>query len=116
MSAPGAVMTARSPAGAEVWRWHAPAGDTAEVLGAQAGLVHLLTAKGRELVTIDAATGHERSRFVLTYDIDRTDWSVGHVQAAGGYVAVERLASPPDPEEPDPQYYFSVLTIIIAAT
>jgi hypothetical protein len=86
------------------------------VLAAQPGVVHLLTARGRELVTLEAATGAQRSRFVLTYDIDRVDWSVGHVHAAGGYVAVERLATPPDPDEPDPQFYFSVLTVIIAAT
>lgn len=126
ISAPGTELTARSPVtGAEVWRWAAPAGDSVQVLGAEpaggepapvnGGVVHLLTGR-RELVTLDAASGIERSRFVMAYRTEHeVGWAVGAVRAADGFVAVERLAVPPVPEGDD-AYYFSELTVLVAAT
>jgi outer membrane protein assembly factor BamB len=107
--------------GAEVWRWVAPAGDQVQVLAAQAGVVHLLTGtrelyEGRELVTVDAATGGVRSRFGYAWPGERTTWAVGLVQASAGFVAAERLRVPVHPDAADPEYYFTVDTVIIAAT
>jgi outer membrane protein assembly factor BamB len=128
ISAPGTELTARSPVtGTEAWRWTAPAGDTVQVLGAEpaggaatsvgggTGVVHLLTGR-RELITLDADSGVERSRFVLAYRTEKeVGWAVGAVRVADGFVAVERLAVPPVPEGDD-AYYFSELTVLVAAT
>jgi hypothetical protein len=113
---PGTAVVARSPeTGAQVWRWAAPPGDTVTVLAAQPGAVHLLTG-GRELVTVDPATGVPRSRFVLNRPKDSPAWTAGAVQAGTGFVAVERLRTPPDPAAEDVDYYYSASTVIIAAT
>lgn len=113
-SAAGSEIVARDPVtGAEVWRRPAPAGT--QLLAAQPGMVHLLTG-ARELITLDAATGVPRSAFPLARPGEQITWAAGSVQAADGFVAVERLRSPPDPDADDADYYFAADTVILAAT
>ncbi|GIG85278.1 outer membrane protein assembly factor BamB family protein [Plantactinospora endophytica] len=97
----------------ELWRWS----DTgpARLIAAQPGRVHLRTAGG-DLVTLDAATGAERSRFPFTYGRDSTTWSPGFAYAASGFVAVERLAEPVDPTAGDDRYYLAAQPVILAGT
>jgi outer membrane protein assembly factor BamB len=103
--------------GRELWRWtdHPPATHTrpaaqhsaplvTEVIAAQDGVVHLLTPE-RDLITLDAATGAQRSRFSLV-TTDTRAFAVGHVYAAGGFVFIERLRTSAQPRDADPAYYF----------
>jgi outer membrane protein assembly factor BamB len=100
--------------GAELWRWRGS--GTAEVLAVQPGAVHLLTS-AREIVTLDPATGAEKSRFVLAYGRERIDWVPGQVRAGDGFVAVERLMKPvPDETDDAEEAYFSTLPVILART
>lgn len=108
------VAVGRSAAtGAELWR---SAGlGTARVLAGQPGRVHLLT-EANELVTLDPATGTQMSRFLLNVGSDGTGWAPGAVAAADGYVAVERLRKPVDPDGDDQRYYYTGEAVILAAT
>jgi outer membrane protein assembly factor BamB len=110
----GAVVGVAARSGAERWR-RPPPGPGASVLAAQPGRVHLLTA-ARDLVTLDAATGAERSRTRYTYFAEKTDWVPGYAYAADGVVATERLRAPADPAEDDARYYFDAQPVILAAT
>lgn len=103
-------VVARSvPNNTEIWRWRGKP-NIAELLPMETGAVHFLTAD-RQLVTLDAASGRERSRFVLAYGRERTHWVPGHVAVRDGFVTVERMAPTGGPED-----YFSVVPIIIART
>lgn len=109
------VVIGQSRGGTEMWRWRVETSNTnntnsAELLATQPGAVHLLT-EDRQLVTLDPATGHERSRFVLAYGRERTKWVLGHVAARDGYVVVERMAAPAGSDD-----YFSVTPVILART
>ncbi|ROT28072.1 PQQ-binding-like beta-propeller repeat protein [Micromonospora sp. HM5-17] len=104
--------------GARRWRW---TGGRARVLAVQPGRVHLRTeaAPGGgagDLVTLETATGAERSRFPFTYGRDSTTWAPGFAYAASGFVAVERLAEPVDPTDDDRGYYLGDQPVILAAT
>jgi outer membrane protein assembly factor BamB len=107
-------MVARSLRdGAEVWRWR---GDgTSEVLGAQSGSVHLLT-ENCDLVTLDPATGREKSRFRLAYAREGIDWQPGLVQAGEGFIAVERLVKTKKADADEADEYFGALPVILART
>jgi hypothetical protein len=118
VSAPGPVLVATSAlTGAELWRQAARPGDTVQVLGGGDGVVHLLTG-ARDLVTVDAVTGAERSRFAFRFETEkRADWAVGAVHVAGPWVAVERLATSSPAAAPDtPEHYWAELTVLIAVT
>ncbi|WP_326549811.1 outer membrane protein assembly factor BamB family protein [Micromonospora sp. NBC_01813] len=110
--------------GEQAWQWPVPAptvtpgpetaGD--RLLAVQPGRVHMLTAT-RELITLDATTGAELSRFVLIMPSERmTDWAPGYVYTQGGFVAVERLRLPVDPDADDGGYYWIQETVIVAGT
>lgn len=105
----GEVVARSARDNAEIWRWR---GNTniAELLPVETSAVHLLT-EDRQLVTLDVASGRERSRFVLAYGRERTHWVPGHVAVRDGFVTVERMAPAAGPED-----YFSVVPIIIART
>jgi outer membrane protein assembly factor BamB len=105
----GEVVARSARDNTEIWRWR---GNTniVEQLPVETGAVHLLTGD-RQLVTLDPATGRERSRFVLAYGRERTHWVPGHVAVRDGFVTVERMAPSGGPED-----YFSVVPIIIART
>ncbi|MEQ4302719.1 PQQ-binding-like beta-propeller repeat protein [Plantactinospora sp. B6F1] len=110
----GTGLLARSVrTGAELWRW-SEAGQ-ARLIATQPGRVHLRTAGG-DLVTLDSATGAERSRFPFTYGRDSTSWTPGFAYAASGFVAVERLAEPVDPAAGDDRYYLAAQPVILAGT
>jgi hypothetical protein len=89
--------------------------DPARVLAVEPGAVHLLTST-KDLVTLDAASGREQSRFRCTYGLDRTDWVPGYAYAADRLVAVERLAPPGDPEARDDAYYRFAEPVLLAGT
>ncbi|BCB80298.1 hypothetical protein Pflav_067080 [Phytohabitans flavus] len=102
--------------GAEVWRWR---GDgSSQLLGAQSGSVHVLT-ENCDLVTLDPATGREKSRFLLAYLREGIDWEPGLVRAGDGFVAVERLVKPENGEADEADgadEYFGALPVILART
>ena len=98
-------------AGTERWRFPGPA----RILAVQPGRVHLRTDTG-DLVTVDAESGAERSRFPLTQGRDSTTWSPGFAYAADGFLAVERLAEPVEPAADDSRYYLAAQPVILAAT
>ncbi|WP_433648742.1 PQQ-binding-like beta-propeller repeat protein [Micromonospora zamorensis] len=108
------VAVGRSAAtGTELWRSEGL--GAARVLAAQPGRVHLLT-EANDLVTLDPATGAQLSRFLLNVGSDGTGWAPGAVAAADGYVAVERLRKPVDPDGDDRRYYYTGEAVILAAT
>ncbi|WFE22259.1 PQQ-binding-like beta-propeller repeat protein [Solwaraspora sp. WMMD937] len=93
-----------------------PGGTGNRLLAVQPGRAHLLTAT-RELITLDAATGAELSSFVLILLSElSTDWAPGYVYAQDGFVAVERLRLPVDPDADDGRYYRLQEAVIIART
>ncbi|MET7668417.1 PQQ-binding-like beta-propeller repeat protein [Micromonospora luteifusca] len=109
----GVAVGRSARTGTELWR-SADLG-TARVLAAQPGRVHLLT-EANDLVTLDPATGTQLSRFSLKAGRDGTGWAPGAVAAEGGYVAVERLRRPVDPDGDDKRYFLTAETVILAAT
>jgi hypothetical protein len=99
--------------GAELWR---SAGlGPARVLATQPGRVHLLT-EANDLVTLDPVSGRLLSRSTLNVGSDGTGWTPGAVWAEAGYVAVERLREPVDPNGDDRRYYLTSEAVILAAT
>jgi hypothetical protein len=119
LDAPGSTVAAGVPltvTGPRVtapgWHWTDPAGGRIQVLGGAKGKVYLLTA-GRRLVTVDAATGVAKSSFALAVGPENTKWRPGRWQTTGSYVAVERLN---DPNPASVHHYFTVDTVVIAAT
>ncbi|MEW2375944.1 PQQ-binding-like beta-propeller repeat protein [Micromonospora sp. NPDC047812] len=99
--------------GAELWR--RPDLPQARLLAVQPDRVHLLT-ETNDLVTLDPATGAQRSFFALNVGSDGTGWAPGAAYAAGGFVAVERLRKPVDPTADDQRYYLTSEPLVLAAT
>ncbi|MDG4761628.1 PQQ-binding-like beta-propeller repeat protein [Micromonospora sp. WMMD710] len=109
----GVAVGRSARTGAELWRFGGL--GPARVLAVQAGRVHLLT-EANELVTLDPVTGAQLSRFTLNVGSDGTGWAPGAVAATDGYVAVERLREPVDPDGDDQRYYLTAEALILAAT
>ncbi|MGK5743184.1 outer membrane protein assembly factor BamB family protein [Micromonospora sp. URMC 103] len=108
------VLVGRSArTGDEVWR--RPDLGSGRVIAVQPGRVHLLT-DANDLVTLDPATGADRSRFTLTVGQDGTGYVPGAAYAADGYLAVERLRKPVDPDADDQRYYLTSEPLVLAAT
>ncbi|MGW4500132.1 outer membrane protein assembly factor BamB family protein [Micromonospora sp. NPDC004336] len=99
--------------GAELWR--RPDLPGARLLAVQPDRVHLLT-ETNDLVTLDPATGAQRSFFALNAGSDGVGWAPGAAYAADGFVAVERLREPVDPAGDDQRYYLTSEPVILAAT
>jgi outer membrane protein assembly factor BamB len=99
--------------GAPLWTWP----GRGEVVAVEPGAVHVLS-DARELVTLDAATGAELSRFPLTYPREPADldWRPGHVYARHRFVAVERLSPDAVDGVPDGEYYATDLPVLLAGT
>ncbi|KKJ98035.1 PQQ-binding-like beta-propeller repeat protein [Micromonospora sp. HK10] len=109
----GGVTGRSARSGAPRWR-RADLG-AARILAVEPGRVHLLT-EGRDLVTIDPATGAERSRFLLNVGRDGLGWVPGRAYAAGGYLAVERLRERAGPGDDDQGYFLTAESVLLAAT
>jgi outer membrane protein assembly factor BamB len=110
----GDGVTGRSArTGKELWR--RPPGGYIRVLAVQRDRVHLLT-NSQELVTLDASSGTELSRFVLDHNDEGIGWSPGWAYARDGYVALERLTRPVRPEAKDRAYYVTSEPVIFAGT
>ncbi|WP_341717915.1 PQQ-binding-like beta-propeller repeat protein [Micromonospora sp. FIMYZ51] len=110
--ADGELVGRAVPDGVERWRVAVGLG---RLVAVQTGRVHLLTEEN-ELVTVDPSTGGQLSRFVLNVGSDGTGWTPGLAYAADGYVVVERLRRPVDPDGDEQRYYFTSEPLIIAAT
>ncbi|MFY1578947.1 PQQ-binding-like beta-propeller repeat protein [Verrucosispora sp. WMMD703] len=110
--AEGVLVGRTVPGGEERWRVEVGPG---RVIAVQPGRVHVLT-EANELVTLDPATGARSSSFVLDIGSDGTGWAPGDAYAADGYVVVERLRRPVDPDADDQRYYLTAESLIIAAT
>ncbi|MFI7578477.1 PQQ-binding-like beta-propeller repeat protein [Micromonospora sp. NPDC049497] len=109
----GALVGRSARTGAELWR-RSGLGQ-ARVVAVQPGRVHVLT-PANDLLTVDPATGTQRSWFVLNIGSDGVGWAPGAVHAADGFVAVERLRKPVDPEGDDRLYFYNSEPVILAAT
>jgi hypothetical protein len=119
LDAPGSTVVAGMPltvtgptVAAAGWRWTDPSGAPVQVLGGDNGKVYLLTAV-RRLVIVDAATGVARASFALAVGTETTNWTPGSWQTTDSHVAVERLD---DPDPASVHHYFTVETVVIAAT
>ncbi|RLP92778.1 PQQ-binding-like beta-propeller repeat protein [Micromonospora sp. CV4] len=109
----GVAVGRSARSGAELWRVGGM--GPARVLAVQPGRVHLLT-DANDLVTLDPVTGTQLSRFSLNVGRDGTGWAPGAVAASDGYVAVERLREPVDPDGDDQRYYLTAEALVLAAT
>jgi hypothetical protein len=108
-SSGGAVVASR--AGRPAWRWP----GEAQVLGARADKVVLLTPDDR-LVTLDARTGVQRAAFPLYVKDERVaPWKPNLWQLADGYVAIERLRPGATTNPDEPNHYYTIDPVIIAA-
>ncbi|MDG4806582.1 PQQ-binding-like beta-propeller repeat protein [Micromonospora sp. WMMD1120] len=110
----GTAVGRSARSGTELWRFGG-LGPAARVLAAQPGRVHLLT-QDNDLVTLDPATGTQLSRFRMNVGSDGTGWSPGAVATGDGYVAVERLRRPVDPDAEDLRYFLSSEPVILAVS
>ncbi|MGW0431948.1 outer membrane protein assembly factor BamB family protein [Micromonospora sp. NPDC003197] len=110
---PGGVVARSARDDVQVWRRDDP--GTSRILAAQPGRIHLRNEAG-ELVNLDSATGRELSRFPLTEGKQSIDWEPGYGYAAAGFLAVERLARPVDPDADDDRYYMNIETVLFAGT
>ena len=79
------------------------------------GRLHVLTL-ANDLLTMDPATGTQRSWFALNIGSDGVGWAPGEVHAADGFVAVERLRRPVNAEGDDRLYFYNSEPVILAAT
>ncbi|SCL14687.1 PQQ-binding-like beta-propeller repeat protein [Micromonospora inyonensis] len=113
VSADGVVTGRSALTGDELWR-RADLGPGTRVVAAQPGRVHLLTAE-KDLVTLDPASGAERSRFRFTIGRDGTGWTPGLGWAADGYLALERLRTPVEEGAGDQRYYAMAEPVVLAA-
>ncbi|MEU4566412.1 PQQ-binding-like beta-propeller repeat protein [Micromonospora sp. NPDC023956] len=113
VSAEGVVTGRSALTGDELWR-RADLGPGTRVVAAQPGRVHLLTGE-KDLVTLDPASGAERSRFRFTVGRDGTGWTPGLSWAADGYLALERLRTPVDGSAGDQRYYAMAEPVVLAA-
>ncbi|MCM0674492.1 PQQ-binding-like beta-propeller repeat protein [Micromonospora phytophila] len=109
----GELVGRSARTGVELWRRSDL--SSARVLAVQPGRVHLLTAYN-DLVTLEPATGVQRSWFALNAGSDGVGWAPGAAYAAHGFVAVERLRKPVDPNGDDQRYYLTSEPVILAAT
>ncbi|MEU6078045.1 PQQ-binding-like beta-propeller repeat protein [Micromonospora sp. NPDC047074] len=109
----GAAVGRAPRTGAELWRRSGL--SQARLVAVQADRVHLLTGTN-DLVTLDPATGAQRSWFALNAGSDGIGWAPGAAYAADGFVAVERLRKPVDPTGDDQRYYLTSEPVIFAAT
>ncbi|MCW3813068.1 PQQ-like beta-propeller repeat protein [Micromonospora sp. DR5-3] len=110
----GGVLTGRSArTGAELWR--RPDLGPVRILAVQPGRVHLLTERN-DLVTLDPATGAERSRFPMDIGRDGTGWVPGRAYAGDGYVAVERVRERAGPDDDDQAYFLMPEAVLLAAS
>lgn len=107
----GVVSGRSARTGKQVWRRDDL--GVSPIIAVQPGRVHLLT-EANDLVTLDPSSGAERSRFPLTVGRDGTGWAAGSAYAADGYLAVERLKEPADPD--DRGYYLTAEPVVLAAT
>ncbi|SBT48809.1 outer membrane protein assembly factor BamB family protein [Micromonospora auratinigra] len=108
------VVTARSArTGEELWR-RADLGPV-RIIAAEPGRVHLLTDR-RDLITLDPATGAQRSRFTLDVGRDGIGWQPGRAYAAGGYLAVERARERAVPTDDDQAWFLMAEPVLFAAT
>ncbi|MER5458173.1 PQQ-binding-like beta-propeller repeat protein [Micromonospora sp. NPDC002389] len=111
------VVTGRSARdggeGEEVWR-RTDLGPV-RIVAVQPDRVHLIS-ETNDLITVDPATGAERSRFVLNVGADGVGWTPGAAYASGGYLAVERLRQPPAPDADDQRYFLTSEPLVLAAT
>jgi outer membrane protein assembly factor BamB len=85
------------------------------IIAVQPGRVHLLT-EANDLVTLNPSTGAQRSRFPVEVGRDGIGWAPGLAYAADGYVAVERLRKPVDPNADDQRYFLTSEPVALAAT
>ncbi|GIF65082.1 hypothetical protein Ais01nite_31170 [Asanoa ishikariensis] len=107
----GAAVTATAGMDStQVWRRDLDA-PGATILAAADRRVYVLTAD-RDLVTLDATSGAEVSRFRYTYFAEKTDWAPGYSYTAGGYLLTERLADLTAKDDAD--YYFDAQPVILA--
>ncbi|MDG4828102.1 PQQ-binding-like beta-propeller repeat protein [Solwaraspora sp. WMMD1047] len=107
----GAVVGRPAAGGDELWRRP----GAARILAVQPGRVHLRP-ESRELVNLDPRTGAELSRYPLTQGRDSTTWAPGFAYASDGFLAVERLTQPVEPDAPNSRYYLAAQPVILAAT
>ncbi|MCW3841635.1 PQQ-binding-like beta-propeller repeat protein [Micromonospora yasonensis] len=114
VSTSAGMVTARSArTGKELWR-RADLGPV-RIIAVEPGRVHLLTER-RDLVTLDPATGAERSRFTMNIGHDGVGWQPGRAYATGGYVAVERARQRAVPDDDDQAYFLMAEPVLLAAT
>jgi outer membrane protein assembly factor BamB len=112
VSVDGTAVTATGADGGALWR-HDFRTPGATILAAAEGRVHVLTAD-RDLVTLDAMSGVEISRFRYTYFAEKTDWVPGYSYTAGRYLLTERLAD--QAARVDADYYAGPQPVILATT
>ncbi|MGS2613090.1 outer membrane protein assembly factor BamB family protein [Micromonospora sp. LZ34] len=109
----GVLVGRPARGGAELWR--RPDLGPGRVIAVEPLRVHFLT-EANDLVTLDSATGVQLSRFPLTAGADGTGWAPGAAYATDGWVAVERLRRPVDPDGDDQRYFLTSEPVILAAT
>ncbi|MEU8425442.1 PQQ-binding-like beta-propeller repeat protein [Micromonospora sp. NPDC048835] len=110
----GTAVGRSARTGTERWRFGG-LGPAARVLAVQPGRLHLLTEEN-DLVTLNPVTGAQLSRFRLNVGSDGTGWTAGAVAADDGYVAVERVRRPVDPDADDQRYFLSSEPVILVVS
>lgn len=107
----GALRAADPVTGAPAWRRATAIG--ARIVAVTADRVHLLT-RDRMLLTVRLDDGWPEPPVRLVPTGHRQSWRVGHVYAADGFVAVERVRGAES--EPDGPYYYGIAPIEVVGS
>ena len=113
----GHVVAHDARTGAPAWSWPGsgtvPAGT--QIVATEPGLVHVVTPDGN-LFNLESQTGLERSGYPANVINGHKPWVPGHVYAANGFVAIERLLPGGRPDQKDSQYYYPFPTVLLTGS
>ena len=68
------------------------------------------------LFNLESQTGLERSGYPANVINGHKPWIPGHVYAANGFVAIERLLPGGRPDQKDSQYYYPFPTVLLTGS
>ena len=113
----GHVVAHDARTGAPAWSWPGsgtvPAGT--QIVATEPRLVHVVTPDGN-LFNLESQTGLERSGYPANVINGHKPWVPGHVYAANGFVAIERVLPGGRPDQKDSQYYYPFPTVLLTGS
>jgi outer membrane protein assembly factor BamB len=113
----GQLLAHDAVTGEPAWKWPGSRAlpDGTRIVAAEPTLVHVVTPNDM-LYNIETANGLERSGYAAHVAMVPKPWVPGHVYAADGYVAIERLLPGGRPDGKDSEYYYPFPTVLLTGS